>query len=104
MKLSLDCWGLDLHLGRLSLYVNNADGDEPGSFSLHLPVPFAGVWVIGWEVSMGWDAYRISPAEESLLRWVTEKASDLSSIDGPTDAELADLQASMAIDEILGDD
>ena len=105
--LNVDSYGLDFHWGRFSVYINNAEMEEPGSFALHVPLPYLGVCVVGWESSDGWDLYRITPSEANLLRWVTEKAHDghdmASALEDPTDAELAEIQAAMAIEEILDD-
>ena len=102
--LNIDRYGLDLHCGRFSLYINAPEGDDPGSFALHLPIPFYGVLVFGWEVTLGWDLYRISPGASELLRWVTEKGHDgydLQSVfEDPTDAELAALEAAMSIERL----
>lgn len=106
--INIDRYGLDIHCGKFSLYINAPDEDEPGSFALHLPIFFYGVLVFGWERTIGWDFYRISPGQSELLRWVIEKGHEGHSLfdvfDDPTDAELAALEAAMSIERLKEND
>lgn len=106
--LSIDSYGLDVHLGQFSLYINNPSDDDPGSFSLHLPLLFWGVIVIGWEKSIGWDFYRITATDAELLEWIAHNFHDgVNPWEGieaePTDADLATLEAAMSLDKLTGD-
>ena len=106
--LNFDRYGLDFHLGQFSLYINTPTDDDPGSFSLHLPILFWGVAVIGWEKSIGWDFYRITATDAEMLEWIAHnfhKGANVSHDlgDEPTDADLATLEAAMSLEKITGD-
>lgn len=106
--LNIDKYGLDFHLGEFSLYINTPSKEDPGSFSIHLPIPFVGVIVMGWEKSMGWDIYRMTAETAELLRWIAgncHKGVDVLKGMGeePTDADLAALEVAMSIEKLMGD-
>ena len=104
IRLNVDDYGLDVRCGRFEFYSNNQHGDEPGSFSIQLPIPFMGELVIAWEPLYGVDVYRNTPAEASLLRWLDKRGTDMDEWDDePSEMDLLEAQTEMALDDLNRD-
>lgn len=93
--LNIDDAGLDLHIGDFSFYSNNADEQEPGCFSMTIPMGVFGALVVGWVQEVGWDWYRLT-AEEMLVMGYARVQNTLEDLREPTDEEMAELERDLA--------
>lgn len=97
--LNIDDGGLDLHIGDFSFYSVNGDGEEPGCFSMWIPIGPFGSLVMGWEPSVGFDLYRISPGEALVLRLSDQELRKLEGLEEPTDEQLRQLEQELSAGE-----
>ena len=93
--LNIDDAGLDLHIGDFAFYSNNADEQEPGCFSVTIPLGVFGALVMGWVQEVGWDWYRLT-AEELMVMSFARSQDLLSDIGEPTEEELAELERDLS--------
>lgn len=104
IRFNVDPYGLDVHCGRLAFYSSNQEENEPGSFSIHLPVPALGELVFGWEPICGIDFYRLTPQQTSLMAWLGKRGVDMDEwLDDPSEVDLLEAQTEMALDELSRD-
>lgn len=101
-SLEIDELGLGFRWGALEFYANNATPEEPGDFSLRLPLGPLGLLVVGYDSWTGWDCYRLTREEAQAsvasLQRVRELMANPESwwhLEEPTAEDLAQLEAEL---------
>lgn len=102
MRFEVDDAGLLLQVGDFQLNSINADLDEPGCFTLRLPLGPGGALIVNWEEAPGWDYWRLTPEEMAVVRYSETQIRKLMAepgswwhLEDPTDGELEVIEALM---------